>query len=108
MEPPPISRKSSGTIAWAIAAVVLIGVALFLYFKMRPAEKVIVPTFASATPTATTAQMVAQSTTTPPVPTSSPTASSGRSPELSRDSIAEAEKYEAARDWPRAVMAYVK
>ena len=104
----PPARKSSRAIVWAIAAVVLVGAGLLLYFKIRPAEKVIVPPLARATPAATTTPVVAQSTTTPAVHTPSPTASSGKSPELSRDSIAEAEKYETAQDWPRAVMAYVQ
>ena len=51
---------------------------------------------------------IAQSSATPSIQTPSPSASLGKSPELTRDAIAEAEKFEAARDWPRAVMAYVK
>jgi serine/threonine protein kinase/TPR repeat protein len=106
--PPVTSRKSSRSIVWAIAAVVLVGAGLLLYFKMRSTEKVIVPPLASATPKATTTPVVAQSTTSLPVPTPSSTASLGKSPELSRDSIAEAGKYETAEDWPRAVLAYVQ
>jgi serine/threonine protein kinase/TPR repeat protein len=104
--PTGITRKSSRAIVWAIAALVLVGAGLLLYFKMRPAEKVIVPPLVAPAPTATPA--VAQSTAKPQVPTSSPPAPLGKSPELSRDSIAEAEKYETAQDWPRAVMAYVQ
>jgi hypothetical protein len=114
LEPPPVTaRKSSRAIVWAIAAVVLVGAGLLIFFQTRPPEKIVVPPLASAAPSPSpaasgTTPVIAQSTTTPPVPTSSPTASLGKSPELSRDSIAEAEKYEAAQDWPRAVMAYVQ
>lgn len=52
--------------------------------------------------------VIAQSTTAPSVSSPSPVASLGKSPGLTRDAIAEAEKFEAARDWPRAVTAYVK
>ena len=44
----------------------------------------------------------------PVIPSPSPAASSGEPAGLTRDSLAEAEKFEAAQDWPRAVMAYVK
>ncbi|MEP7079061.1 MAG: protein kinase, partial [Chthoniobacterales bacterium] len=103
-------RKSSRAIVWALAMAVLVAVGLVVFWKTRQPGKIIAPPRASTSPsvTALPTPMVAQSTATPLLPASSPTASLGKSPELSRDSIAEAEKYEADKDWPRAVMAYVQ
>ena len=51
---------------------------------------------------------IAQSTISPSIRSPSPAASSSEPASLTREALAEAEKFEAAHDWPRAVMAYVK
>jgi len=106
---PPVARRSSRGIIWATAAVLLVGAGLFAFWKMRTAPKTITAPATSATPAiaGTPTTIVAQATASP-VPSASPTASLGKSPELSRDSLAAAEKYEADQDWPRAIMAYVQ
>ena len=108
--PTPAARKSSHGIIWAMAAVVVVGAGLFAFWKMRPAsQKTIATPAASASPTiiASPTAVVAEATASP-VPATSPAASLGKSPKLSRDSLAAAEKYEADQDWPRAIMAYVQ
>ena len=108
--PPAIVRKSSSGIVWAaIAVVLLLGVGLLVFWKMRPTGTTVTLPRATPAPSiaATPKPVVAQSSATPLIQTPSPSASLGKSPELTRDTIAEAEKFEAARDWPRAIMAYV-
>ena len=115
--PPPLpvaattslARKSSRAIIWAVAVLVLLGAGLLGFWKMRPTPRTIAAPAASTTPsvTGTPIPVVVQSTSTP-IPAASPTASLGKSPELSRASLAAAEKYEAAQDWPPAIKAYVQ
>ena len=110
--PQPVTvHKASRAIVWIVVLVVLIGGGLLVFFKTRQTEKIAPAPLANASPAPTaniTPPVIARSTATPPIPSSFPTPSLGKSPELSRDSIAEAEKYETARDWPRAVLAYVQ
>ena len=101
--PLPAPKSSRGMIA-AIVVVVLIGAGLFGFWKMRSTQKTISAPATSASPTVTATQTaVAEASAAP-----SPVASLGKSPELSRDSLAAAEKYEADQDWPGAIMAYVQ
>ena len=116
--PPSVGRKSFRASGWTIAAVVLLGIGLLVFVKMRPREKtfalppvtVTSPTAAPAAPAATSlgtrAPQVAQSSATPAP--SAPAASSPARQELLKAAVAEAEKYEAAQDWPQAVAAYVR
>ena len=109
-ETPPLpARKSSRAILWAIAIIVLVGAGLFGFWKTRPAPKTIAAPTARPSPaaTATTTAVVVLATATP-IQAASPTASLGKGPELSRESLATAEKYEASQDWPHAIMAYVQ
>ena len=107
--PTPPAHSSSRAIILAVAVFILLGAGLFAYWKTHSTPKTIAPPLASASPSvsATPTPLVAQSTATP-IPEASPSASLGKSPELSRISLAAAEKYEAAQDWPQAIRAYVK
>ena len=115
VEPPSLSsRKSSRAIIWILGGIALLAAGLLLFLRMRqPAEPhpQIVAT-ASPVPSSSAAAamtpMVAQSTISPSIPSPSPAASLGEPAGLTREALAEAEKFEAAHDWPRAVMAYVK
>ncbi len=98
--------KPARGILVALVLLISIGIGLFAFLKTRKAEPPITPPLASASPFASIA--VVQATATPAVATAAPSASVTGEQELSRASIAAAEKYEAARDWPQAVMAYVK
>ena len=109
--PRAVARKSSRGIVWAaIAVVLLVAVGLLVFWKMRPSGTTV--TLPRATPASSIAArpkpVVAQASATPLIQTPSPSASLSKSPELTRDAIAAAEKLEATRDWPRAIMAYVK
>ncbi|MGH8092280.1 MAG: serine/threonine-protein kinase [Chthoniobacterales bacterium] len=109
--PPAATHKSSSGIVWLAIALVILGVGgSFAFWKMRfSGETVALPRATSPPSTAATAPpVVAQATGTPPLETASPKASLGKRPELTRAAIAEAEKYETAGDWPRAVTAYVQ
>jgi serine/threonine protein kinase/TPR repeat protein len=113
VEPPPLPpRKSSRGIVWTLAVIALLGAGLLLFLRMRPAAAPQPQTTASASPVpsaaATMTPVISQATAAPSVPQPSPSASLGKSPALTRDAIAAAEKFEAAQDWPRAVMAYVQ
>lgn len=108
IEPAASSSKSSRKIFGALILFVLVGVGLLIFLKTRKAENEIPPPIASASPASPSATpaapRIAQATAEPSQPSpSAPTAE-----ELARTSIAGAEKYEAAHDWPRAVMAYVQ
>jgi TPR repeat protein len=92
---------------------ILLGAGVALFLRSRPAPKT-----TSAPPSLAIAPFpsiaappkpaVLQATIAPSViPAASPAATSASPEELTRASLADAEKYEAARDWPRAVMAYV-
>jgi serine/threonine protein kinase len=112
--PPSIGRKSNRAIGWCIAAVVLLALGLLLFFKMRSREKILPappPAVASPTsaPSATTVATSAPSaTSTPSPPTSPSTAPTSSRQEILKTAVAEAEKYEAAQDWPQAAAAYVR
>jgi TPR repeat protein/serine/threonine protein kinase len=113
VEPPPLGpRKSSRAVIWILGGIALLAVGLLLFLRMRQPVEHNPQATAGASPTASSTAMmtpvIAQATTAPSVPPPSPKASLGTSPELTREALAEAEKFEAARDWPRAVMAYVK
>jgi TPR repeat protein len=74
---------------------------------MRPAAKqpvALPPATAAPSVAATATPAIAQASPAPP----SPSPSLGPSPELTREAIDQAEKYEAAGDWPGAVTAYVQ
>jgi len=114
LQPPPLPpRKPSRAILWMVAGLMLLsaGTALVLWTRPRAEPHPRVTGTPSPLPSSAAATMtpaIAQSTTAPSVSSPSPVASLGKSPGLTRDAIAEAEKFEAARDWPRAVTAYVK
>ncbi|MEO6872503.1 MAG: serine/threonine-protein kinase [Chthoniobacterales bacterium] len=112
--PVDVGSKSGRGMVWAALLVLIVlgaAAAFFLLKSSRPRETAAPPT---ATPapspsvvvTATPAAV--QATVAPSVvPSASPTASLASPEQLTRTSLAEAEKYEAAKDWPHAVMAYV-
>ncbi|HKP93661.1 MAG TPA: serine/threonine-protein kinase [Chthoniobacterales bacterium] len=114
--PPPLPvetslvapTKSSRGMIWAVGVVLLLlAGGLFAFWKMRPAAKqpVALPPATAAPSLAPTASpAIAQASPVPP----SPSPSLGPSPELTREAIEQAEKYEAAGDWPAAVTAYVQ
>lgn len=105
VELPPVKpRKSSPLIVSAVALLALLVAGGLLFFKTRqPVEPHPQTTSSpSATP------IVAHATVAPPAAPAAPSTSLGQSPGLTRDALTEAEKFEAARDWPRAVMAYVR
>ena len=109
--PPAPVRKSSRMMIWALAAVVLTGAGALIFLTTRKTEKILPPTQASSSaapsPVASATPAISQATAAPSARSVSPAASlSGQ--ELSRTSLAAAEKYEAAQDWPRAIMAYVQ
>ena len=109
----PLSpSKSSRAIVWALVGIILLAASVLLFWRTRQPAEPHPQTTASTSPVpsaaATMTPMIAQATAAPSVPQPSPSASLGKSPELTRDAIAEAEKFEADRDWPRAVMAYVQ
>jgi TPR repeat protein len=113
--PPSTGGKSFRAIGWTIAAVVLLGIGLLVFFKMRARDTVLEtrplaaasPTVAlSATPLATSAPSIVRATASPPsLPPIAP--SPGRQ-ELLKAAMAGAEKYEDVQDWPQAVAAYVR
>ncbi|HSU87106.1 MAG TPA: tetratricopeptide repeat protein, partial [Chthoniobacterales bacterium] len=121
VEPPPLPptvetpavsrRKSSRAILWALAVLVLLAAGGLLFLKTRQSAEshpqIDAPS-SSASSSATSTPAIAERTIAPSAASTSPSASLGKSPELTRDALAEAEKFEAARDWPRAVMAYVQ
>ena len=81
--------------------VVLLGAGAFFFLKTR--QPVSAPPAVSVPPSPP--PVVAQATLAPSAP---PAPSLGESPGLTREVIAEAEKFEAAQDWPRAIAAYVE
>ncbi|MDQ3198414.1 MAG: protein kinase [Verrucomicrobiota bacterium] len=106
---PPPSKSSRGILAALALIVVVAGIGAFFFLKARKPETVSTPPLATASPAASpSTSAIVQSTATPQVPNASPAASATSGPELTRASIAEAEKFEADRDWPRAITAYVK
>ena len=114
--PPPLPvaaaapRRSAFGIILAIAVLLLLGIGVFLFLKTRKTETVAKPPLASATPyaAATTSPVLPQASAAPSPAAPAPSPSLGTTPELSRESIAAAEQYEAAGDWPKAIMAYVQ
>jgi serine/threonine protein kinase len=112
VEPPAVSpRKSSRMIVWALAVLALLVAGGLLFLKTRkPGESHPQTAFPSSSPSSssTIAPVIARATIAPPAASISPSLPLGKPPELTRDALAEAEKLEAARDWPRAVMAYVQ
>ena len=114
VEPPPLSsRKSSRAIIWILGGIALLAAGLLLFLRMRqPAEPhPQIPAIASPVPSSSAVAMtptIGQPTISPSIPSPSPAASSGEPAGLTREALAEAEKFEAAHDWPRAVLAYVK
>jgi len=105
----PPKRSSSLPAIVSVSLFVLVGAGVFAYWKTRSTSRTITPPLAAASPlvTATATPLVAQSTPTP-IPAVSPSASLGKTPELSRSSLEAAEKFEAAQDWPQAIKAYVQ
>ena len=115
VEPPPLSsRKSSLAIIWILGGIALLAAGLLLFWRMRQPAEPHPQITATASPVPSTSSaaamtpMIAQSTISPSIPSPSPAASSGEPAGLTREALAEAEKFEATRDWPRAVMAYVR
>jgi TPR repeat protein len=115
VEPPPLSpRKSSRAIIWILCGIALLAAGLLLLLRMRqPAEPhPQIAATASPVPSSSAAAamtpMIAKSTISPSIPSPPPAASPGEPASLTREALAEAEKFEAAHNWPRAVIAYVK
>ena len=106
---PPTPTASRGMI-WASAVIALLALGLFGFWKLGPTQPTMVQPAASPTPSLVTAAPVPLATQATAIPGAelTPTASLGNRAELSRASLAEAEKYESVQDWPRAIMAYVK
>ena len=103
LHPPPLpqAKSSSRGMIWgALLLVVLLGAGLLFFLKTR--QPVSAPPAVSVPPTPP--PVVAQATLAPSAP---PAPSLEESPGLTREAIAEAEKFEAAQDWPRAITAYV-
>ncbi|MGI8957139.1 MAG: serine/threonine-protein kinase [Chthoniobacterales bacterium] len=103
--PPP--KSSSLGIILALVAIALVGAGGFVFWKMRQPAAVTAGPLPTAPVAATATPAIVQATPTPVAASPSPAVSLAESPGLTREAIAEAEKYEAARDWPRAIMAYV-
>ena len=101
--PPPV-RSWRGLLV-ALALLVLLAIGAFVFLKTRSTEPVAAPPLVNPPPAPSAA--VAQASVSPPLTTPVPTAAATSPQELSRAAIAAAEQYEAAHDWPRAVMAYV-
>jgi hypothetical protein len=111
---PLSSRKSSRAIIWILGGIALLAAGLLLFLRMRqPAEPhPQIPATASPVPSSSAVRDDADDCAIDNLPVHS-VAISGRvvqaSPAgLTREALAEAEKFEAAHDWPRAVLAYVK
>jgi serine/threonine protein kinase/TPR repeat protein len=105
VEPPPVRpRKFSRALVSSAVVLALLVAGGLLFFKARqpPAPHPRATSSPAATP------LVAPATTTSRAASISPPASLGQSPGLTREALAEAEKFEAARDWPRAITAYVR
>ncbi|CAN5465037.1 hypothetical protein BH20VER3_BH20VER3_22580 [soil metagenome] len=108
-EPPPLPpRKSARGTGWALVLLALLaagGVLFFLRLRQsaEPRPPVITHTSPLPAAAATTTPAVAQAGAT-----STPSASLGLSPALTIDALKEAEKFEADRAWPDAIMAYVR
>jgi TPR repeat protein len=108
LHPPPLPaqvpqpKSSSRGVMWmlVVLALGLVAAGAFFYWKTR--APVTVTSAASPSPTASIT-----STAAAPIAQATPVAASP-SPALTRDALAEAEKLEAAGDWPRAIMAYVE
>ncbi len=103
MHPPPLpqAKSSSRGMIWGLLLVVLLGAGAFFFLKTR--QSVSAPPAVSVPPSPP--PVVAEATLAPSAP---PAPSFGESPALTREAIAEAEKFEAAQDWPRAIAAYVE
>ncbi|MBA2435656.1 MAG: protein kinase [Verrucomicrobiota bacterium] len=104
LHPPPLPQPGSSSrgMIWGLLLVVfLLGAGLLFFLKTR--QPTSAPPAAGISPTPSSA--VAQATL---APTASPAPSLGESPGLTREAMAEAEKFEAAQDWPRAIAAYVE
>ncbi len=108
-ELPPVpaapAPQTSRGILWVVALIVLIGIGAAVFFLTRKAETGDRPAVTSASPVPA---LGTPSPPPPPVPPAIPTASRTDEQARLRAAIATAEKYEAARDWPQAVMAYVQ
>ncbi len=105
--------KSSRGLVWAalLVLIVLGAAAAFFVLKSRQpretaAPPMVTPASSPSVVVATTPAVV-QATVAPSVPAASASPSIASTAELTRASLLEAEKDEAAKDWPRAVMAYV-
>jgi len=100
-------------ILWSIAAVVvLLGFGALLLFKrnwptgVRAPRSAVTSPFSAPVPSSV--PLGAQSVSPGTAPASPRAASSPEEQEVWRTAIAEAQKYEAAHDWPAAVAAYVR
>jgi serine/threonine protein kinase/TPR repeat protein len=105
--PAAVPSKSSRGMVWAIVVVLLLLAGGLFAWKMRPAAKqpaALPPASAAPSIAPTSTPVIAQASPVPP----RPSPSLGPSPELTREAIEQAEKYEAAGDWPGAVTAYVQ
>jgi serine/threonine protein kinase/TPR repeat protein len=113
VEPPPISqRKSFRAVLWILGGIAILAAGVLLILRMRQPAEQHPQTTARISPVpsaaATITPIVAQSAISPSIQAPSPARSLGEPVSLTREALAEAEKFEATRDWPRAIMAYVK
>jgi serine/threonine protein kinase len=105
----PVAAKSSllGPIT-VIVVIALVGIGVSVFFWWRFAIKPAAVATSSPAPVASVVPIAVSSATPPPATLPSTSPSLGKPAELTRDMLAEAEKAEAAKDWPHAIAAYVQ
>ncbi|MBA3609104.1 MAG: protein kinase [Chthoniobacterales bacterium] len=108
LHPPPLPqpKSSSRGIVWGLLLFVLLAAGLFFFLKARQPSATSGTVTSSPVPSASATATPAIVQSTPA--TAAPSPSLGESPGLTREAMAEAEKFEAAQDWPRAIAAYVE